>query len=54
MVVLDGREAAGRGGSIRAITERVSPRVFRLVALPAHPIEDSVSLEGRRFVPQKY
>ena len=31
----EGRDAAGKGGTIRAITERVSPRVFRLVALPA-------------------
>jgi polyphosphate kinase 2 (PPK2 family) len=35
MVVFEGRDAAGKGGTIRAITERVSPRVFRLVALPA-------------------
>jgi len=35
VVVFEGRDAAGKGGTIRAITERVSPRVFRLVALPA-------------------
>src|SRR3954468_3694270 len=35
IVVFEGRDAAGKGGSIRAITERVSPRVFRVVALPA-------------------
>jgi polyphosphate kinase 2 len=35
MVVFEGRDAAGKGGTIRAITERMSPRVFRLVALPA-------------------
>ena len=35
IVVFEGRDAAGKGGAIRAITERVSPRVFRLVALPA-------------------
>ena len=35
IVVFEGRDAAGKGGTIRAITERVSPRVFRLVALPA-------------------
>jgi len=35
MVVFEGRDAAGKGGTIRAITERVSPRVFRLMALPA-------------------
>jgi len=32
---LEGRDSAGKGGTIRAITERVSPRVFRVVALPA-------------------
>ena len=35
IVVFEGRDAAGKGGTIRAITERVSPRVFRLLALPA-------------------
>ena len=32
---LEGRDGAGKGGTTRAITERVSPRVFRVVALPA-------------------
>jgi polyphosphate kinase 2 (PPK2 family) len=35
IVVFEGRDAAGKGGTIRAMTERVSPRTFRLVALPA-------------------
>jgi polyphosphate kinase 2 len=35
IVIFEGRDAAGKGGTIKAITERVSPRVFRLVALPA-------------------
>ena len=35
IIVFEGRDAAGKGGTIRAITERVSPRVFRVVALPA-------------------
>ncbi len=35
VVVFEGRDAAGKGGTIKAITERVSPRVFRVVALPA-------------------
>src|SRR5262245_44084889 len=34
VVVFEGRDAAGKGGMIKAITERVSPRVFRVVALP--------------------
>jgi len=35
IVLFEGRDAAGKGGTIKAITERVSPRVFRVVALPA-------------------
>ena len=35
IVVFEGRDAAGKGGTNKAITDRVSPRVFRLVALPA-------------------
>jgi len=35
IVVFEGRDAAGKGGTIKALTERVSPRVFRVVALPA-------------------
>src|SRR6266446_5649854 len=37
IILFEGRDAAGKGGTIKAITERVSPRVFRLVALPATP-----------------
>ena len=36
-IVFEGRDGAGKGGAIKAITERVSPRVFRVVALPAAP-----------------
>ena len=35
IILFEGRDGAGKGGTIRAITERVSPRVFRVVALPA-------------------
>jgi polyphosphate kinase 2 (PPK2 family) len=35
IIVFEGRDGAGKGGTIKAITERVSPRVFRVVALPA-------------------
>jgi len=35
MIVFEGRDGAGKGGTIKAITERVSPRVFRVIALPA-------------------
>ena len=34
-ILFEGRDGAGKGGAIKAITERVSPRVFRVVALPA-------------------
>ena len=35
VVLFEGRDAAGKGGAIKAITERVSPRVFRIVAMPS-------------------
>jgi polyphosphate kinase 2 (PPK2 family) len=35
IIVFEGRDAAGKGGTIRALTEELSPRVFRVVALPA-------------------
>ena len=35
IIIFEGRDAAGKGGTIKSIMERVSPRVFRLVALPA-------------------
>jgi len=35
IIIFEGRDAAGKGGTIKALTERVSPRVFRVVALPA-------------------
>ena len=35
IIVFEGRDAAGKGGTIKALTERVSPRVFQVVALPA-------------------
>ena len=41
VVVFEGRDAAGKGGMIKRITERVSPRVFRVVALPVHLGEGS-------------
>ena len=41
IVIFEGRDAAGKGGTIKAITERVSPRVFRVIALPAPSDRDS-------------
>jgi polyphosphate kinase 2 len=51
VVVFEGRDAAGKGGVIRAITERVSPRVFRLVALPAPSDREKTQLYVQRYVP---
>jgi polyphosphate kinase len=50
MVVLEGRDAAGKGGTIRAITERVSPRVFRLVALPAPSDREKSQMYIQRYM----
>src|SRR6187549_821888 len=50
IVVFEGRDAAGKGGTIKAITERVSPRVFRLVALPAPSDREKTQLYGQRFI----
>ncbi len=51
VVVFEGRDAAGKGGVIKAITERVSPRVFRLVALPAPSDREKSQLYLQRYVP---
>lgn len=50
MVVFEGRDAAGKGGTIRAITERVSPRVFRLVALPAPSDRERSQMYIQRYL----
>jgi len=50
IVVFEGRDAAGKGGTIRAITERVSPRVFRLVALPAPSDREKSQMYVQRYV----
>jgi polyphosphate kinase 2 len=52
IVVFEGRDAAGKGGTIKAITERVSPRVFRLVALPAPSDREKTQLYAQRYVQQ--
>src|ERR1043165_8404303 len=49
IVVFEGRDAAGKGGTIKAITERVSPRVFRLVALPAPSDREKSQMYLQRF-----
>src|SRR6185369_5670014 len=50
IVVFEGRDAAGKGGTIKAITERVSPRVFRVVALPAPSDRQKSQLYMQRYV----
>jgi polyphosphate kinase len=50
IVVFEGRDAAGKGGTIRAITERVSPRVFRVVALPAPSDREKSQMYMQRFM----
>ena len=50
IVVFEGRDAAGKGGTIRAITERLSPRVFRVVALPAPSDRQKTELYLQRYI----
>jgi len=50
IVVFEGRDGAGKGGTIRAITERVSPRVFRVVALPAPSDREKSQLYFQRYM----
>ncbi len=49
VVVFEGRDAAGKGGTIKALTERVSPRVFRVVALPAPSDRERSQVYMQRF-----
>lgn len=50
-IVFEGRDGAGKGGTIKAITERVSPRVFRVVALPAPTDREKSQMYLQRYVP---
>jgi len=50
IVIFEGRDAAGKGGTIKAITERVSPRVFRLVALPAPSDREKSMMYIQRYM----
>jgi polyphosphate kinase len=50
-VVFEGRDGAGKGGTIKAITERVSPRVFRTVALPAPTEREKSQMYVQRYLP---
>jgi polyphosphate kinase 2 len=50
-IVFEGRDGAGKGGTIKAITERVSPRVFRVVALPAPTEREKSQMYFQRYMP---
>jgi polyphosphate kinase 2 len=50
IIVFEGRDAAGKGGTIKAITERVSPRVFRLIALPAPSDREKSQMYMQRYM----
>ena len=50
MIIFEGRDAAGKGGTIKALTERVSPRVFRLVALPAPSDREKSQMYLQRYM----
>src|SRR5213592_4802211 len=50
VVLFEGRDAAGKGGTIRAITERVSPRVYRTVALPAPSDREKSPMYLQRYM----
>ena len=50
-VIFEGRDGAGKGGTIKALTERVSPRVFRVVALPAPTEREKSQMYVQRYLP---
>jgi len=50
-IVFEGRDGAGKGGTIKAITERVSPRVFRVIALPAPTDREKSQMYVQRYIP---
>ena len=50
IIIFEGRDGAGKGGTIRALTERVSPRVFRVVALPAPSDREKSQMYIQRYI----
>src|SRR6478609_3229183 len=52
IIVFEGRDAAGKGGTIKALTEKVSPRVFRVVALPAPSTREKTQMYAQRYIEQ--
>ena len=51
VILFEGRDGAGKGGTIKAITERVSPRVFRVIALPAPSDREKTQMYAQRYLP---
>src|SRR5499426_3256260 len=51
-IIFEGRDGAGKGGTIKAITERVSPRIFRVVALPAPTEREKSQMYSQRYIPR--
>ncbi len=52
VIIFEGRDGAGKGGTIRALTERVSPRVFRVIALPAPSDREKSQVYMQRYLEQ--
>jgi polyphosphate kinase 2 len=52
IIIFEGRDAAGKGGVIKALTERLSPRVFRVVALPAPSDREKTQIYLQRYIQQ--
>lgn len=50
-IVFEGRDGAGKGGTIKAITERVSPRIFRIIALPTPTEREKSQMYAQRYMP---
>jgi len=50
-IIFEGRDGAGKGGTIKAITERVSPRIFRVIALPAPTEREKSQMYVQRYLP---
>jgi len=50
-IIVEGRDGAGKGGTIKAMTERVSPRIFRVVALPAPTEREKSQMHAQRYIP---
>jgi polyphosphate kinase 2 len=50
IIVFEGRDGAGKGGTIKALTERVSPRVFRVIALPAPSSREKTQMYMQRYI----